>query len=254
MKKFAYFAMALVLAISVSGSISYAAGQPDDGTGTYYGCITSINSNITQVRPTPHECRAPLTPIVINSRGPQGIQGPAGSQGAKGETGAVGPKGDAGAPGLKGDTGLTGPQGAQGEQGIQGVPGISLKDIQPSISDANADYQMLQSSGWTCTGPGWYVASADNRSTVCQIEITGKSQFVIDNVSSSYKSTVLQFVVTPCAGGSPFTTVGYSVWDSMSGFKLPLHPDSCIVFTNMSNPTGSWYQAVPINITYSLLP
>ena len=52
-----------------------------------------MNSNITQVRTSPHTCKFPWTPIVINAAGQQGPAGPSGEKGLQGQ---AGPKGDAG--------------------------------------------------------------------------------------------------------------------------------------------------------------
>jgi hypothetical protein len=93
MNKFGYLALGASIALAATGSISYAAGQDAANNGIYYGCITGVNSNITQVRTSPHVCKTPWTPIVINAggvQGPTGPQGPAGSVGQQGPSGAPG--------------------------------------------------------------------------------------------------------------------------------------------------------------------
>jgi hypothetical protein len=267
-------------ALVAIGVVSSAFGEDAPQSTTYYACITGSNSGITQVKKTPHACKSPGTAIVLNAVGPQGAQGPigltgeagpqgipgqqgpAGRRGATGPQGLTGPKGDTGAKGPQGATGpqgLTGPQGdtgatgPQGPQGPQGAPGISLKDAQASTWDTNADYQILQSGYNQCAGPGWKGTYDSNRETTCVLEVIGKSEFVINDVSSPYKTQSLQITFRPCDGDASFPSTSYWIWDSMSGFKVSLHPDTCVSLDNISNPSGNESQPIQNNLLYSLI-
>jgi len=61
--------------------------------------------------------------VAIESRGPQGAQGPMGAPGIAGPVGPRGPVGPAGPAGAKGDAGPQGPKGDTGPQGSKGDAG-----------------------------------------------------------------------------------------------------------------------------------
>ena len=70
----------------------------------------------------------PVMNLVLQSQGPQGVQGSVGATGPQGIVGAIGPQGLVGATGLQGVVGTIGPRGTPGLNGLTGTNGINGTD------------------------------------------------------------------------------------------------------------------------------
>jgi hypothetical protein len=196
------------------------------------------------------------------ARGLQGPTGPRGLQGQQGPQGVPGQQGPQGLIGQKGDKGETGARGLAGEQGERGLPGLSYKDVVASMSDPTAPYQQVQIAYQSCLGPNWTVANNQNNTSICSLNLTGKSSLEIIEVST-YRPTKVKVEVMDALCNSSGPVRAFWVWQGMSPTAITLTQESCVRIERRhddSNASSMFPIALelalqantPVGLTYAL--